>query len=117
MTTSVEVRANHGWPVRVTLIHKASVGEATTEQVLIIAAGETRTLCVHSHLDLLIHEIQPEEVEDFTKGVRPGVKQAVGEASGVAASDEAEAEVVHRTVTGYIQLIRAQDLNIGNDTA
>ncbi len=107
MTTEVEVRANHGWPVRVTSIFKAVAGLAETRSVEIVPAGERRSLYAHSHLDLLIQEIQPEEVEDFTKGVKPGVVQSIGVAEGVAIEP-----VVPRVVTGYIEPITADKLNL-----
>lgn len=96
MTTSVEIRANHGWPVRVTMIHKAVVGFAEPEpHEVIIPAGETRQMCVHSHLDLLIHEIQPEGMKEVT-GVEVG---ATGEAAGIA-------------VLGHIEPITADKINL-----
>ena len=82
MTTEVEIRANHGWPVKVTLQHKPVSEKHPEPETLIIPTGERRTLFVHSHLDLIIHEIQSHEPE-FEKGVTPGIKQAVGHAVGV----------------------------------
>lgn len=65
MTTSVIIRANHGWPVRATQQHLNSAdGSIVSETPVVIPAGEERTLYVHSTMDLLIHEIQPSEVAD-----------------------------------------------------
>lgn len=97
MTTAVEIRANHGWPVRVTLLQKPMVGQADIPpQYVVISAGEKRTMYIHSHLDLIIHEIQPEELGGTVKP-----------------TDVVEAEVVQqRTVTGYIEPITADKLNL-----
>lgn len=108
MTTEVEVRANHGWAVRVTLIHKAWNGADPEPQILILAAGERRTLYISDHLDMHLHEIQPDEKAI----VEPVVIQAVGEAQGVATTGEAEAEVVPRVVTGYIEPITADKIRL-----
>lgn len=60
MTTTVTVKANHGWPVDVTpkSINGAVVGARTR-----VPAGATRDFIVNSGQDLLIHEVQPGEVE------------------------------------------------------
>jgi hypothetical protein len=93
MTTEVEIRANHGWPVKVTLQHKPAGGPAPEPETLIIPTGERKILFVHSHLDLIIHEIQPHE-PDFEKGVTPGIKSAVGHATGVASQGVLLTEIV-----------------------
>lgn len=59
MTTSVTVRANHGWPVDVTHVALPSREVLRVERV---AATETREFHVHSGIDLLIHEVQPSEI-------------------------------------------------------
>ncbi|WP_406853501.1 hypothetical protein ABEG18_13090 [Alsobacter sp. KACC 23698] len=66
MTTTVVVKANHGWPVDVTTIPVGANGpagihplEGSTARV---AAGEERSFYVHSGQDLRIHEVQPDEV-------------------------------------------------------
>lgn len=59
MTTTITVKALHGWPVRV---EKLKPG--TDEQLYpteVVPAGETRDVYIHSGLDLRIHEIQPTE--------------------------------------------------------
>lgn len=59
MTTTVKVEANHGWPVKV-----SGKNPTTGEDVAYgatVPAGETQTFHVHSGMDLLIHEIQPDE--------------------------------------------------------
>lgn len=60
MTTKVTVAANHGWPVDVTplAIGNVQVGGKTR-----VPAGETRDFYVHSGQDLLVHEVQPAEIE------------------------------------------------------
>jgi hypothetical protein len=60
MTTTITVKANHGWPVRVTAIDPKTKAETPAPTV---AAGEHRDFSVHSGSDLLIHEIQPGEAE------------------------------------------------------
>lgn len=60
MTTKVTVFANHGWPVDVTPV---SVNGSHVGQKARVPAGETREFCVHSGLDLMIHEVQPAEIE------------------------------------------------------
>lgn len=57
MTTKVTVSANHGWPVDVTPL-PLGVGPVTQ-----VPAGESRDFYVHSQQDLLIHEVQPHEIE------------------------------------------------------
>lgn len=120
MTTEVEIRANHGWPVRVTLVTKSVSGtEDPKPQSMIIPAGERRSLYVHSHLDLIVHEIQPDE-EGFSNSPFASAKvtdkceatvvQAVGSAEGVAITGEPE--VVQRTVTGYIEPITADKITL-----
>lgn len=62
MTTTVIVKANHGWPVDV---HKLDpkTGEPLehypTERV---EPNTERTVYVHSGMDLRIHEVQPDEI-------------------------------------------------------
>jgi hypothetical protein len=56
MTTTVTVKANHGWPVLVTKI--AKTGEKTD---LIVEPNATQDFFVHESQDLLVHEIQPDE--------------------------------------------------------
>lgn len=60
MTTTVIVKANHGWPVRVTPVDPNTTMELPTQEV-IVPRNEERTFHVHSGQDLHIHEIQPEE--------------------------------------------------------
>ena len=59
MTTTVTVKANHGWPVDVT---RLAIGAAYVAPKTRVAAGETRDFIVHSGHDLLIHEVQPSEL-------------------------------------------------------
>ncbi|KMK68577.1 hypothetical protein [Puniceibacterium sp. IMCC21224] len=58
MTTSVIVRAKHGWAVDVTSVDTATRNPEWTQQV---AAGEEREFHVHSGSDLLVHEVQPDQ--------------------------------------------------------
>lgn len=64
MTTTVTVKANHGWPVRVEQWqpHK---GNDTVERIseTIVPAGSEQDFVCHSAADLMIHEIQPDEIE------------------------------------------------------
>lgn len=63
MTTSVVVKANHGWPVRVTPLNPKT-GEVDHQgSVEIVAKDSERTFHAHSTRDLLIHEVQPNEIE------------------------------------------------------
>ncbi|MBN9033711.1 MAG: hypothetical protein J0I23_28345 [Rhizobiales bacterium] len=61
MTTTITVKAGHGWPVRV-----QGIDPHTSEDIPmysgLVAAGETRDFICHSAMDLRIHEIQPDEV-------------------------------------------------------
>lgn len=65
MTTTVVVKANHGWPVRVTTIDKNSAGEpvANQSEPIVVPPDGEHTTYVTSTRDLLIHEIQPDEIE------------------------------------------------------
>ena len=60
MTTTVIVKANHGWPVDVTP-KRPDGGEAGP--TVRVAANSEQTFCVHSSQDLLIHEVQPNEIK------------------------------------------------------
>jgi hypothetical protein len=60
MTTKVTIEANHGWPVKVIQIDDAT-GNWLDHGVTIVAAGEKRDFYVNSTVDLLIHEVQPNE--------------------------------------------------------
>lgn len=64
MTTEVIVKANHGWPVRV-----STVDPQTNEvkNVSIVPANETRSFYVFDSQDLKIHEVQPSEIETEVK--------------------------------------------------
>lgn len=63
MTTTITVKANHGWPVNVKGINPKT-GEETAEYGWNVPAGETRDFHCHSGMDLLIHEVQPEELTE-----------------------------------------------------
>lgn len=57
MTTTITVKANHGWPVKVTTIDPET--DAITAEAR-VEAGETRDFYAHSRAALCIVEIQPE---------------------------------------------------------
>lgn len=59
MTTTVIVKANHGWPVRVTPVSPDA--SMVPGRETIVEANTEQTFYVHSTQDLLIHEIQPNE--------------------------------------------------------
>lgn len=61
MTTTVIVKANHGWPVKVEGYQPNSDLRTMHYYGDIVPAGEERTFYVHSSMDLRIHEIQPDE--------------------------------------------------------
>lgn len=67
MTTTIVVKANHGWPVDVT-----AVDPKTGELGLIqrVEKNTEREFHVHSGQDFMIHEVQPEEL------LREGVDEA-----------------------------------------
>ncbi len=60
MTTSVAVKALHGWPVDVTARDPRTGDAAWTRRV---ERGTEQTFAVHSGADLVIHEVQPDEIE------------------------------------------------------
>lgn len=62
MTTSIDIKANHGWPVRFTAIDPTSETELPNHSG-IVKAGDVLTVSVHSTMDIRIHEIQPSEPE------------------------------------------------------
>ncbi|MBZ9600732.1 hypothetical protein [Phyllobacterium chamaecytisi] len=68
MTTTVIVKANHGWPVDVTP-RDPKTGEALdhypTQRV---EPNTERMVHVHSGMDLLIHEVQPDEIKSDDDG-------------------------------------------------
>jgi hypothetical protein len=59
MTTTVVVKANHGWPVDVTTL-TPKLGDAGS--TVRVEPDTERTFYVHSGADLHIHEVQPDEV-------------------------------------------------------
>lgn len=61
MTTEIVVKANHGWPVRVTAKHPET-GDAINYGG-VVPANETRSFHCHSSMDLIVHEIQPNEMQ------------------------------------------------------
>ena len=62
MTTKVIIEANHGWPVDVTGKNPVT-GEKINAYGGRVPASEKREFIVHSGMDLLIHEVQPAEIE------------------------------------------------------
>lgn len=61
MTTTITVKANHGWPVDV---HGYGVdGVPYVNYGGRVAAGETQDFICHSAMDLRIHEVQPHEAD------------------------------------------------------
>jgi hypothetical protein len=60
MTTKVTVEANHGWPVKVIAVDPKT-GNWLDHGVTIVAAGNKRDFYVHNTLDLIVHEVQPDE--------------------------------------------------------
>ncbi|MFG1304160.1 hypothetical protein V5F34_08475 [Xanthobacter autotrophicus] len=63
MTTNVVVKANHGWPVKVTKLDPKTGVPLEHYPAEVVDANTERTVCCHSGMDLLIHEIQPGESE------------------------------------------------------
>lgn len=60
MTTTITVKAGHGWPVDLTVIHPETGAAGATTRV---PANTTQDFYVHSGQDLLVHEVQPAEIE------------------------------------------------------
>lgn len=61
MTTKVTVAANHGWPVKVT-----GVKPGTRDEVAyggIVAKNTHQDFFCHSGMDLIVHELQPDEIQ------------------------------------------------------
>lgn len=58
MTTTVIVKANHGWPVDVTRKDPETGSVVSVERV---DPDTEQTFYVHNAQDLLIHEVQPDE--------------------------------------------------------
>ena len=63
MTTTITIKANHGWPVDVKGIDPAT-GEEIETYGGRVPAGETRDFYCASHMDLRVHEVQPDELKD-----------------------------------------------------
>jgi hypothetical protein len=61
MTTTVIVKANHGWPVLVEGYQPGTDFPTKSFYGGIVPKNEERTFHVHSSMDLRIHEIQPDE--------------------------------------------------------
>ncbi|MFG1371475.1 DUF2829 domain-containing protein [Xanthobacter oligotrophicus] len=62
MTTNVTVKANHGWPVKVTKLDPKTGAALDYAPAEVVEANTERTVYCHSSMDLLIHEVQPDEV-------------------------------------------------------
>lgn len=62
MTTTVIVKANHGWPVDVTPADPKT-GLPLPFQAFRVGAGKEHEFAVHSGQDLLVHEVQPDELD------------------------------------------------------
>lgn len=65
MTTTVIVKANHGWPVDVTALTVDGGRVAERQQV---AIGDEQSFIVHSGQDLLVHEAQPTDTQKAAYG-------------------------------------------------
>lgn len=63
MTTTVEIKANHGWPVDIHYIDPKTGEIQTTTR---LPAGTHKIDYVHSGRDMYIHEVQPDEIEAET---------------------------------------------------
>jgi hypothetical protein len=61
MTTTVIVKANHGWPVDVTHVTPKLGDQGHTVRV---EPNTEQTFHVHMGADLLIHEVQPSEIAE-----------------------------------------------------
>jgi hypothetical protein len=62
MTTTVIVKANHGWPVKVTAVDKSADGtEARTE--MRVEKNTEVSFAIWSGRDILVREIQPDEAD------------------------------------------------------
>lgn len=59
MTTKVTVAANHGWPVKVRGVNPKTGEDANYGGT--IPKNEQRDFYCHSSMDLIVHEIQPDE--------------------------------------------------------
>jgi hypothetical protein len=82
MTTKVVVEANHGWPVKVT-----GVKVGTLEDVAYggtVPAGEKRDFHVHSSMDIVVHEIQPNEAQNEIAAGAEGEDATESEAAQAA---------------------------------
>lgn len=58
MTTSVVVKANHGWPVLVTP-KDPKTGAVMEHLVVQVESGTERTFYIHDGIDIHVHEVQP----------------------------------------------------------
>ncbi|SMD18605.1 hypothetical protein [Rhizobium sp. RU36D] len=87
MTTTVTIKANHGWPVDVKAYHPdGSPIETSGGRV---PAGETRDFHVHSGQDLFVHEVQPDEAATpFTTDDGKAVPYGLGDEVELARSGE-----------------------------
>lgn len=75
MTTTITVKANHGWPVDVTA-HNPETGDKIDNYGGRVPAGETRDFIVTSSQDLSIHEVQPHEIESAQAEIETGEGEA-----------------------------------------
>jgi len=64
MTTNIVVKANHGWPVKVTRLDPKTGKVLEVYPPEVVEANTERTICCHSGADLLVHEVQPDEAKE-----------------------------------------------------
>jgi hypothetical protein len=110
MTTEVQVKANHGWPVRVTLIQWGLDEEVKSEQEIVVSAGEVRSFHVHSNCDLYVHEIQPDEGQVAKVDVGDKMDAEVIRAKVDDIVEKEYADQKPRVVTGYIAPIHVSQV-------
>jgi hypothetical protein len=60
MTTKITVNTLAGWPVQVSLVPKNLI---LGDNIIIVKPNEVRDFYIHSGLDLVISEIQPEPLK------------------------------------------------------
>ncbi|OYX15371.1 MAG: hypothetical protein B7Z15_00850 [Rhizobiales bacterium 32-66-8] len=64
MTTTVVVKASHGWPVDVTPKDPKTGAPLQSYPTVRVPPNEERAVYVHSGMDLHIHEVQPDEISE-----------------------------------------------------
>ena len=73
MTTKITVDAHAGWPVQVTRVNLDGAGKVVSHSISCVPPNTRQDVHVHSHLALILKEMQPGRKVDSDGGEKPAV--------------------------------------------